>query len=83
MATYQEQIAKRAAEREARERAEAERQATKLSPDQLTHWRLIMANMGVPFAGMLPDAFVQRFRDAIQARINETPSRPTPQQEEM
>lgn len=74
MATYQEQIEKRRLEREAKEKAEA---ASKLSPDQVAHWRLVLANMGIPFAMSMPVDMVQRFRDGLQARINaEYPSPP-------
>lgn len=70
MATYQEQLARRVAEREAREKAEAERKAAQMSPDQIANWRIVLRNMGIPFASVMPDATVQRFRDAFQARIN-------------
>lgn len=67
MATYQEQIEKRRLEKEAKAKADAERH---LSPDQVANWRLVLANMGVPFAMTMPEAMVQKFRDGIQARIN-------------
>ncbi len=69
MATYQEQIERRRLEKEAKEKAEA---AAKLSPDQASHWRLVLANMGVPFAMSMPIELVQRFRDALQVKINAT-----------
>lgn len=69
MATYQEQLAKLTAEREAREKAEAERKASLLTPDQVSHWRLVLANMGIPFAMSMPEHMVQRFKDGIQAKL--------------
>ena len=70
MATYQEQLERMRIEREAKEKIEAERKASQLSPDQVSHWRLVLANMGIPFAMSMPVEMVQRFRDGIQARIN-------------
>ena len=70
MATYQEQIERRRLEREAKEKAEADAKAKQLSPEQVAHWRLVLAHMGVPFAMSMPVEMVQRFRDALQARIN-------------
>lgn len=70
MATYQQQLDKLRLQREAKEKAEAAREATKLSPDQVTHWRGVLSYMGVPFAMSMPESIVQQFRDGLQARIN-------------
>lgn len=70
MATYQEQIEKRRREKEEREKAEAENKARQLTPDQVSHWRLVLANMGIPFAMSMPETMVQNFRDLIQIRLN-------------
>ena len=64
MATYQEQIERRRLEREAKEKAEA------LNASQVDNWRIVLANMGIPFARSMPAEMVQRFRDALQAKIN-------------
>lgn len=85
MATYQEQIAKRAQERAEREKAEAERQAAMLSPEQVLYWRIVLSNMGIPFAMSMPDQIVQKFKDRIQERLNslDTTQGPSaPQKEE-
>lgn len=83
MATYQEQIARRAQERAALEKAEADRQAAILSPEQVRHWRLVLANMGIPFAMSLPSEVVQRFKDRIQERLDslDTTSSESPHKE--
>lgn len=70
MATYQQQLDKLRLQREAKERAEAASEAAQLSPDQVAHWRLVLANMGIPFAMSMPVDMVQRFRDGLQARVN-------------
>ena len=69
MATYQEQIERRRLEREAKEKDAAERKAL-LSSDQVSNWRLVLLNMGIPLAMSMPESMVQQFRDNIQARIN-------------
>ena len=70
MATYQEQLEKIRSQKETKAKAEAEEQARLLSPEQVGHWRIVLANMGIPFARSMPAEMVQRFRDAIQARID-------------
>lgn len=70
MATYQEQIEKARREKEAKAKAAEAAKAAQLSPEQIEHWRLVLANMGVPFAMSMPESYVQRFRDAIQAEFN-------------
>ena len=70
MATYQEQLAKTRALKEAKAKAEAEEKARQLTPEQVEHWRGVLAHMGIPFARSMPVEMVQRFKDAIQARMN-------------
>ncbi len=70
MATYQQQLDRLRAQKEAKAKAEAEAKARQLSPDQVAHWRLVLANMGIPLAMSMPEEMVQQFRDAVQARIN-------------
>lgn len=69
MATYQQQLERLRLQREAKEKAEAEEKARLLTPDQIKHWRLVLANMGVPMAMSMPDSWVQKFKDRIQDRI--------------
>lgn len=69
MATYQEQIEANRRKREAREKADAERKAKELTPDQVRHWRDVLGYMGVPFAHSMPVEMVQQFKDAMQTRI--------------
>ena len=69
MATYQEQIAKL----EAKKNAKAD--GGNLTQKQIKNWRIILKHMGVPLALTMPDHMVQNFRDALQHRINnETPN---------
>jgi hypothetical protein len=70
MATYQQQLEKLRLQKEAKAKAEAEAKARQLTPDQVAHWRLVMVNMGVPFAMSMPESIVQEFRDRIQLRLN-------------
>lgn len=70
MATYQEQLAKRAAEREAKAKAEAERVANQLNPEQIKMWRQVLVQFVGPFALIMPEPMVQEFRDRFQKRIN-------------
>ena len=65
MATYQEQLDRLRREKE--EKAKAE----ELNAKQIDNWRGVLANMGVPFARSMPVELVQRFRDAMQTRIND------------
>ena len=71
MATYQEQLERLRQQREAKERAEAERKANQLTPDQIKHWRQVLLHVVGPGAMLIPDAMVQEFRDRFQQRINE------------
>ena len=61
MATYQEQIAKRAAEREAKTKAE----------DQLKNWRHVLAHMIGPYALIMPENMVRECWDLFQKRLAE------------
>lgn len=69
MATYQEQIERNRLKAEMRKRKDAENAAKKLSPEQIKNWRLVLANMGIPFAMSMPDEMVQEFRDGIQSKL--------------
>lgn len=71
MATYQEQLDRLRQQREAREKAEAERKALEMTPDQITNWRGILRHMVGPYALIMPDSMVQEFRDRFQDRIND------------
>lgn len=64
MATYQEQLERLRREKE--EKAKAE----ELSAKQIDNWRGVLAHMGIPFARSMPVEMVQRFRDALQGRVN-------------
>lgn len=77
MATYQEQIRRRAVEREAKEKAEAERLANQMTPEQIKNWRQILLHMVGPFALLMEDEMVQEFRDRIQARVHEELNAPS------
>ena len=70
MATYQEQLARRKAEREAKEKLEAERKARALSPEQIENWRKALTEIVGPFALVMPESMVQEFRDLIQQRLD-------------
>lgn len=70
MATYQEQIERNRKQREEREKAEAERKASQLGPEQIKLWRTVLAQMVGPFAHVMPEAMVQQFRDRIQERLD-------------
>jgi hypothetical protein len=71
MATYQEQLERLRREREAKEKAEAERLAKQMTPEQIKNWRGILMNMGLgPYALIMPEEMVQEIRDRIQDRIN-------------
>ena len=67
MANYQEQIERLNSMKERNEKAETEH---KLSGEQIEIWRITLRNMGIPLAMSMPESMVQRFRDAIQKRIN-------------
>lgn len=73
MATYQEQLARLRKQREEREKFEAEQRAKQLSPEQVAHWRIVLANMGIPFAMSMSEDMIQKFKDGIQARIANIP----------
>jgi hypothetical protein len=64
MATYQEQIERLRKQREQREKA------AQLSKEQVEHWRIVLANMSIPFAMTMPAEMIQEFRDRMQASIN-------------
>jgi DNA-binding GntR family transcriptional regulator len=70
MATYQEQIERLRLAREAKEKAEAERLAKQMTPEQIKNFRQVLAHMVGPYAYIMPDAMVEEFRDRIQDRIN-------------
>lgn len=70
MATYQEQLDRLRREREAKEKAEAERLAKLMTPEQIKNFRGVLAHMVGPYAYIMPDAMVEEFRDRIQDRIN-------------
>ncbi len=43
---------------------------TKLSPEQISNWRKILTSSLGPYALVMPDEEVQRYRDFMQQRIN-------------
>jgi sugar-specific transcriptional regulator TrmB len=69
MATYQEQLERLRKRREEKERADAEREAQKLSPEQVANWRQVLLRVVGPYALIMPEAMVQEFRDRIQERV--------------
>ena len=69
MATYQQQLERLRYQREAREKAEAERKANQLTPEQIKHWRLVLCRIVGPGAMLIPDATVQEFRDRGGAKV--------------
>jgi len=66
MATYQEQLAK------LQEKKNAQLDGDKLSANQINNWRIILRNLGVPFAETMPDFMVQKLRDVIAGKIGES-----------
>lgn len=69
MATYQEQLDKLRQQREAKEKAEAERLAGQLSPKQMKNWREVLVRIVGPYALIMPEAMVQEFRDRFNASL--------------
>ncbi len=67
MAIYQEQIERLNRMKESKEKAETERE---LSGEQIENWRIVLRNMGIPLAMSIPESMVQKFRDALQKRID-------------
>ena len=69
MATYQEQIERNRLKAEMRKRKDAEDAAKKLTPEQIKNWRMVLAQMGIPFAMSIPEEMVNAFKDGIQQRL--------------
>ena len=71
MATYQEQIERRRIEREAKEKAEAERLARQLSPEQIKNWRQVLALTPIgPAAYIIPSDLVQAIYEKFQRELS-------------
>ena len=73
MATYQEQLERYRAAREAKEKAEAERKARMLSPEQIKNWRGVLFRIVGPYAHIMPDEMVQEFKDRFAQQLGDEP----------
>ena len=72
MSTYQEQLARIRAEKAAKQKANEEAEARKLSPEQIKNWRDIIAMTSIgPFAYTMPEEMVQTFKDRLEAKLKQ------------
>ena len=70
MSTYQEQLARIRAEKAAKQKANEEAEACKLSPEQIKNWRDVIAATSIgPFAYIMSEEMVQAFRDRVDAEL--------------
>jgi len=44
--------------------------ANKLSPEQIENWRRVLFGMIGPYAIIMPDYEIQRYKDNLQAKLN-------------
>lgn len=42
----------------------------KITPEQIKNWRRVLIGMIGPYALIMPDEEVQKFRDKMQAKVN-------------
>jgi DNA-binding transcriptional regulator YiaG len=69
MATYQEQIANAKRAKEAKAKAEAERAAQELSPEQVKNWREALALTIGPYAHVMHEDYVRALHAAFRERL--------------